>query len=325
MSRSLSNNRDPNGPFRGNKRDVWEGGTRVPFVVRWPGQAAPGLVVDDLVWQGDVFATIAAYLHEELPDDVAPDGESFLNLIRGQEKPVGSRPSLLVSAGRGDLGLKTIEGWKMVDSSGGGNGTSWDSKNRSISNAAGTNRGNPKQLFDLRVDLGEDENLIASAGNPTEARALTIQLTGSDLLGEVDRYRSGTTADRFGRVSDNDRDGLPNLYEVSLSMDPDWPLDASEDPDGDGEDTGDEYSAGTDPFDPEDVFRILYFSRSESEISVSWSSVAARRYQVFWSADLMTWEPDSIHSGTGDPVSATIDVAEISDPEQVFVRIEVVE
>ncbi|MDG2014839.1 MAG: sulfatase-like hydrolase/transferase, partial [Pirellulaceae bacterium] len=52
MTRSISNNRDPNGPMRGNKRDVWEGGTRVPFVVRWPGQAAPGLVVDDLVWQG---------------------------------------------------------------------------------------------------------------------------------------------------------------------------------------------------------------------------------------------------------------------------------
>ena len=161
MSRSISNNRDPNGPLRGNKRDVWEGGTRVPFVVRWPGQAAPGLVVDDLVWQGDIFATIAAYLRQELPNEVAPDGESFLNLIRGQRKPSTKRPSVVISSIRGDLGLKTTDGWKFIDATGGGNGTSWDAEDRSIPGAAGINQGVPKQLFDLAQDLGEDRNLIA--------------------------------------------------------------------------------------------------------------------------------------------------------------------
>ena len=68
MSQSLNFGKDPNGPLRGNKRDVWEGGTRVPFIVRWPGQAPAGLKVGDPIWQGDIFATIAAYLRAELPD-----------------------------------------------------------------------------------------------------------------------------------------------------------------------------------------------------------------------------------------------------------------
>ena len=107
MSESLNNGADPNGPLRGNKRDVWEGGTRVPFVVRWPGQAAPGTVRNDLIWQGDIFATVAAFLHVDLPPTTAPDGESFLNVLRGQQKPEPRRPSIVISSIRGDLGLKT--------------------------------------------------------------------------------------------------------------------------------------------------------------------------------------------------------------------------
>ena len=110
----------------------------MPFIVRWPGQAAAGTVRSDLVWQGDIFATIAAYLRVDLTDTVAPDGESFLNILRGQQKPEKTRTSLVISAGRGDLGVKTLDGWKFIDSSGGGNSTSWDSNNVTISSAAGT-------------------------------------------------------------------------------------------------------------------------------------------------------------------------------------------
>ena len=92
---SRANGRDPNGPLRGVKRDAWEGGTRVPFVVRWPGQvAAPGTVSNELIWQGDIFATVAAYLGADLPASVAPDGESFLNILRGQRKPSQRRDSI---------------------------------------------------------------------------------------------------------------------------------------------------------------------------------------------------------------------------------------
>lgn len=321
MTRSLSNGTDANGPLRGNKRDVWEGGTRVPMVVRWPNQAAAGQVVTDLVWQGDLFATMAAALKVELPDEVAPDGESFLNLIRGQQKPEGSRPSLLISSGRGDLALKTTDGWKLIDSSGGGHATSWDSSNQSIANAAGINRGNPKQLFDLKVDLGEDDNLIADANSTALARSRTLEITGTDLLGELDLYRLENTATRYHRVTDNDRDGIPNDAEMTFNLDPDWPLDALEDSDGDGQNNRSEFLAGTDPFDPTDTLKILAFEKNEDGMTVTWTSVAGKSYHLLGSSDLISWEMISTETGTGNPIEVIIPSDGIPDDQPFFLKV----
>lgn len=257
MSQSLQFGKDPNGPLRGNKRDTWEGGTRVPFIVRWPGQAAVGLKVSNPIWQGDIFTTVAAFLHQELPDTTAPDGESFLNLIRGQKKPVGERPALVVSSIRGDLGLKTIDGWKLIDSNGGGHSTSWDADNMSISNAAGTDRGFPKQLFQLNVDLGETNNLIVSLNDATSIRNELSAVTGIDLLGQLDDLRTSESTSLFARVPDNDGDQMPNDFELANGLDPDWPLDAASDLDGDGVSNLDEFIGGTDPNDPNDPSFLL--------------------------------------------------------------------
>ncbi len=113
---SRDNGRDPNGPLRGIKRDVWEGGTRVPFVVRWPGQVvSPGTVSNELIWQGDIFATIAAYLGADLPADVAPDGESFLNILRGQNKPGQRRDSIVIASWLDHRAVVMTDGWKLID------------------------------------------------------------------------------------------------------------------------------------------------------------------------------------------------------------------
>ncbi|HEY3494450.1 MAG TPA: sulfatase-like hydrolase/transferase, partial [Polyangiaceae bacterium] len=193
---SHEHGRDSNGPFRGIKHDVWEGGTRIPLVVRWPGQvAAPGTVTDELVWHGDLFATLAAHLGAELPPDVAPDGESFLDLLRGREKPPVRRDSIVVSSQFDHRALITVDGWKFVDSSGGGGfSRSFDASGAEIPNAKGANHGVPKQLFFLPDDIGETTNLIGELTDEAAIRdALSIR-TGADLLGRLEEHAHGAPA-----------------------------------------------------------------------------------------------------------------------------------
>ncbi|HWP05299.1 MAG TPA: sulfatase-like hydrolase/transferase [Polyangiaceae bacterium] len=228
---SRANGRDSNGPLRGIKHDVWEGGTRVPLVVRWPGQvAAPGTVSDELVWHGDIFATIAAYLGVDLPPDVAPDGESFMNLLRGQRKPPQRRDSIVVASQFDHRAVITTDGWKLIDSTGGGGfDYSYDSSNQDIASAFGVDRGTPKQLFHLTSDLGEDQNVIASLTDEAAIRDDLTSSTGRDLLGRLDQYRTTLTSALFAPFPDNDLDGLSNREEHALGTDPD---DADTDRDG---------------------------------------------------------------------------------------------
>ncbi|MEZ5302949.1 MAG: hypothetical protein R3F11_20265 [Verrucomicrobiales bacterium] len=86
---------------------------------------------------------------------------------------------------------KTADGWKLIDATGGGNDTSWDSENQPIPGAAGTNRGVPKQLFHQAVDLGEDHPIGALASD-AEIRAASVARSGRDLLGVLDAYRAAT-------------------------------------------------------------------------------------------------------------------------------------
>lgn len=329
MSQSVPRGKDPNGPLRGNKRDVWEGGTRVPFVVRWPGQAAAGMKVADPIWQGDIFATLAAFLGAELPATVAPDGESFLNLIHGQRKPAPSRGSIIVSSIRGDLGLKTTDGWKFIDSTGGGGtSSSWDSSNQQISNPVGTNQGVPKQLFNLAADLGENTNLIASITSSTAIRSqLTLQ-TERDLLGLLDQYRTTTTAALFPRRPDNDGDGMPNSFETTFGLNRDNPLDSTIDTDGDGQTNLEEYIAGTDPTNSLSRFSVLQNNHTVTGYSVSWPSIANRTYKIYWTTDFVNWNLYSVKTGTGGILSETLDKSAMDAADgilgnlhQCFVRV----
>jgi arylsulfatase A-like enzyme len=247
---SRDNGRDSNGPLRGIKHDVWEGGTRVPFVVRWPGEvAAPGGVSDELVWHGDIFATVAAYLGAELPSDVAPDGESFLNVLRGQSKPSQRRDSIVVSSQYDHRAVITTDGWKLIDSTGGGGVTpSYDSANNDISYARGESQGVPKQLFYLPDDIGEDTNAIADLTDVTVIRDNLAVTTGSDLLGRLDQYRTSFTSALFPPFPDNDLDGMPNWFETRYAgFDREDPSDAALDFDGDGLTNLEEFQGGTDP------------------------------------------------------------------------------
>ena len=71
-------------PLRGAKRDIYEGGHRVPFIVKWPGVVEAGSESDALVSQIDLMATLAGALGVDLPDDQAEDSHNQLPVLTGE-------------------------------------------------------------------------------------------------------------------------------------------------------------------------------------------------------------------------------------------------
>lgn len=136
----------PSGPLRGYKSDAWEGGHRVPLIVRWPGNVKPGTVCDQLVHQADLIRTIAEILKIELPENAAEDSFSFLPLLRGGRGP--TREHAVSTSCSGTPALR--EGlWKWIPAT------------------AAQGKG---QLYHLGEDLSETKNLAQE--NPEQVKRM---------------------------------------------------------------------------------------------------------------------------------------------------------
>lgn len=98
------------GPFRGYKNTVYEGGHKVPFVVRWPGHVAAGERTDIPVSLTDMVATFADLFNRELPDDAAEDSWSVLPSFFGSSS---DRPALLAHDSRGEFSIRSGD-WKLL-------------------------------------------------------------------------------------------------------------------------------------------------------------------------------------------------------------------
>ena len=145
-------------PWRGMKRDDWEGGHRVPLIVRWPGHVEGGSSSDQLASLTDVMATLAAITGAELPRDAAEDSFNLLPVLEGKAKgPI--RPYLLTQAFGGQRTLSIRRGmWKYSDhrGSGGNNYGSAELKRFALPEAEPEA---PGQLYDLANDPSETTNL----------------------------------------------------------------------------------------------------------------------------------------------------------------------
>jgi arylsulfatase A len=75
------------GDFRGLKRDIWEGGHHVPFIVKWPNHIKSGTVSPEVISQVDIMATIGELLGVEVPEDAAPDSYSFVPVLLERDYP----------------------------------------------------------------------------------------------------------------------------------------------------------------------------------------------------------------------------------------------
>jgi len=75
------------GPFRGRKRSLYEGGVRLPFLVRWPGKVPSGRVDDkSVVAAVDFLPTLCKLAGVKLPRDLQPDGEDTSDILQGQSR-----------------------------------------------------------------------------------------------------------------------------------------------------------------------------------------------------------------------------------------------
>jgi arylsulfatase A len=149
----------PAGPFRGGKYNVFEGGTRTPFITRWKGRIQPG-VSDEVVCTVDLAASFATLVGEKLPEKACLDSFNVLDALLGQKDAKGRDHLLQQDNGSGNFGLRQGN-WKLVRQ-----------KANPKKDPKGTDPKQPwrEQLFDLSTDPGEQNDIAAK--HPDEMKRL---------------------------------------------------------------------------------------------------------------------------------------------------------
>jgi arylsulfatase A-like enzyme len=136
----------PAGIYRGGKYSNFDAGTRVPFMVRWPGRVKPDSTSDALFSQVDLFSSLAGLTGQKLAGEAAPDSFNRLPAMLGHSTE--GRPYVIEHAGS----LAIIQGdWKLIA----------PSKGPKLNKNTNTELGNDPapQLYNLRDDPGERNNL----------------------------------------------------------------------------------------------------------------------------------------------------------------------
>lgn len=152
----------PNGslntPLRGQKGQVYEGGVRVPYLLRWPGVLPAGKRYEEAVSAVDVFATALAAAGVPMPRERKYDSVNLLPYLRGQRR--GAPHQYLY--------------WRM------GGGSAWavrDARWKLV-----RRKGSPDELYDLRADLAESRDLAAAQPKETARLAAALAAWNGELI-----------------------------------------------------------------------------------------------------------------------------------------------
>lgn len=141
-----------NAHLRGTKADIWEGGHRVPFVVRWPGKTPAGATCGELIELTDLLATCAGMMDVNLPSNAGEDSRNILPLLLGQTSAKPARDFAIHHSLWGVFAIRQGP-WKMIPHRGSGGFTF----PRTIDPEKA---GGPKgQLYHLADDPSETRNL----------------------------------------------------------------------------------------------------------------------------------------------------------------------
>lgn len=145
-------------PWRGMKRDLWEGGHRVPMIVKWPGKVPPNTTCNALICQTDLMATLAVITDTQLPENCAEDSIDFSQLLL-EKNQTGNREFIIHQGFAGDrkLAIRNKE-WKYLNcGDSGGNNYEKQRLLRSYYNDSQST--DDAQLYNLAVDPAETQNL----------------------------------------------------------------------------------------------------------------------------------------------------------------------
>jgi arylsulfatase A-like enzyme len=162
----LAKGHNPSHVFRGHKADIFEGGHRVPFLVRWPARVKPGTKSEQTICLTDLMATVAEIVGAKLPANAGEDSVSFLPALLGEDRgPL--REATVHHSINGSFAIRQ-GAWKLAlcaDSGG------WSAPRPGAKEAAELP---PVQLYDLASDIGETKTL--QAGKPEIVSRLTALL-----------------------------------------------------------------------------------------------------------------------------------------------------
>lgn len=147
-------NHDSKGGLKEGKRSVYEGGHRVPFIVRWPaGIKKPGRTWDAPVGQVDLLATFADLMGTKLPDNAGEDSQSFASVLTNAKSKYFRLPLINRGDGGKEAKYAITEGdWKLI----------LPTKTDAV------------ELYDLSKDRAEETNLAATY--PKKVKKLTSKI-----------------------------------------------------------------------------------------------------------------------------------------------------
>ncbi len=144
----------PSGPYRGHKADIYEGGHRVPFIVKWPGQITANSTSDRLVCTTDLLATFAAITGKNLKEDEGEDSYNFVDVLLPDKKSSLLREAIVNHSIDGEFAIRKGK-WKLIFCPGSGG---WSYPTAQQAKELGNLPDH--QLFDLSSDPSEQNNII---------------------------------------------------------------------------------------------------------------------------------------------------------------------
>jgi arylsulfatase A len=162
------------GEFRGMKGDAFEGGHRIPFIVRWPGKIKPNTVSNATTTLANLMATCKEIVGEKDSKFDTEDSYSILPVLMGKTNHVPKQPAVVHSSSIGYFAIRKGK-WKLIEGLGSGGFT----EPRQVQAVAGGPAG---QLYDLEADVAETNNLYTQY--PEKVKEL------ADLLMEIRQSKS---------------------------------------------------------------------------------------------------------------------------------------